>query len=95
MAGIDYTAKIVMTGAYLGRCKAKGCKHSTRLDGFGFGECPEHGSYKLAHVVGSHVPEIKCGAKCRNAVGPSCDCSCGGKNHGAGHGAGLALLHSH
>lgn len=25
-----------------------------------------------------------CDGRCTNAVGPSCDCSCGGKNHGSG-----------
>lgn len=27
----------------------------------------------------------KCGAKCQNATGPSCECECGGKNHGGNH----------
>lgn len=26
----------------------------------------------------------KCDARCRNAKGHNCECSCGGKNHGAG-----------
>lgn len=26
-----------------------------------------------------------CGAKCLASKGPCCECSCGGKNHGAGH----------
>lgn len=26
-----------------------------------------------------------CGAKCLSATGPNCECSCGGKNHGANH----------
>jgi len=25
-----------------------------------------------------------CNSKCMGAVGPNCECSCGGKNHGAG-----------
>ncbi len=28
--------------------------------------------------------ERRCDAKCYNAKHPSCDCVCGGKNHGAG-----------
>lgn len=28
--------------------------------------------------------ECPCDARCTNAPGPSCDCSCGGKNHGTG-----------
>lgn len=26
----------------------------------------------------------RCDAKCYDAAGPSCDCICGGRNHGAG-----------
>lgn len=39
----------------------------------------------LTAVKGRYVEEIPCSAKCRNAVGPSCDCSCGGTNHGCNH----------
>lgn len=28
-----------------------------------------------------------CDARCINAIGPNCECSCGGKNHGAGYSA--------
>jgi hypothetical protein len=28
-------------------------------------------------------PEVKCSAICTNARGHSCDCSCGGANHGS------------
>jgi hypothetical protein len=28
----------------------------------------------------------KCDARCLNATGHNCECSCGGKNHGAGNG---------
>lgn len=27
----------------------------------------------------------QCGARCTSATGPSCDCRCGGANHGSGH----------
>ena len=27
----------------------------------------------------------ECGAKCINSKGPTCECSCRGKNHGNGH----------
>jgi hypothetical protein len=27
----------------------------------------------------------KCDARCMNATGGNCECSCGGKNHGAGN----------
>jgi len=33
----------------------------------------------------ARTSEHKCDSRCTNAVGPNCDCSCGGKNHGSGH----------
>jgi hypothetical protein len=80
------TAALIRSTFTLGRCSAKGCKHSTRSESGAFSaECPEHGRYRLENVIAYEVPEIKCGASCRNAVGPSCDCSCGGANHGCNH----------
>lgn len=38
-------------------------------------------------VKGFEDPNKPCNGKCRGAVGPSCSCSCGGKQHGAAHGA--------
>jgi hypothetical protein len=32
----------------------------------------------------SNPPLHKCDARCMSAKGRSCECSCGGKNHGAG-----------
>lgn len=40
------------------------------------GASPVRGTVSTKHV---------CGAKCLASTGPSCECSCGGKNHGAGH----------
>lgn len=51
------------------------------------GDCPDHGPYRLEQVIGETVPSVACGARCTNAVGPVCDCSCGGANHGRGHAA--------
>lgn len=36
-------------------------------------------------VVGKHNASIKCDARCEHATGGSCECACGGANHGAGH----------
>ena len=33
----------------------------------------------------STPPNHKCDARCLNATGFKCECSCGGKNHGAGN----------
>lgn len=37
----------------------------------------------LKGITGS-LSDRRCNATCLNAKGPSCDCSCGGRNHGAG-----------
>jgi hypothetical protein len=34
-------------------------------------------------VQGTYVAEKKCNAKCLAACGQVCECSCGGRNHGA------------
>lgn len=68
-------------GHSVGRCKD--CKRKHRGDGNAFFvKCGCGATVRLERVVGFFVPEVKCGALCRNAVGPSCDCSCGGANHG-------------
>ena len=57
-------------------------------------QCPEHGKlYRLQLVKGSYREDIKCTSRCWNATGPSCDCSCGGANHGAG--APMKHRHDH
>lgn len=67
-----------MSAFTLGRCPAKGCRHSTRSESAAMaGDCPAHGRYALSYVWGYVVPAVKCGARCRSATGPSCDCACG------------------
>ena len=36
----------------------------------------------MRRVEGKLNREVKCDARCMNAVGPSCECSCAGANHG-------------
>lgn len=36
-------------------------------------------------VEGRVVADKKCDGRCLAATGHSCECACGGKNHGAGH----------
>jgi hypothetical protein len=70
----------------LGRCKTKGCKTRTRSEEGRFSAiCPEHGAYRLSNVYGEFVETVKCGAICQGATGATCDCSCGGANHGVNH----------
>lgn len=39
---------------------------------------------RMEPVRGKLNPLIVCSAKCRSSKGHLCECSCGGKNHGAG-----------
>lgn len=36
-------------------------------------------------VRGTFKASVACNAKCMASVGTTCECSCGGKNHGASH----------
>lgn len=48
--------------------------------------CPTCRRYRqMTTVTGHYNPEHVCNSKCMGAVGPSCDCSCGGQNHGGAH----------
>lgn len=50
--------------------------------------CVEHHRrLRFVPVVGTVDDSVRCSATCTNAIGPSCDCACGGANHGAGHGS--------
>lgn len=45
--------------------------------------CPKCGRLIYGNAIeGTYNPNVKCGAKCRNATGPNCECSCAGENHG-------------
>lgn len=52
--------------------------------------CPFCQSHKIKHMgtvlkhrVTIFHEEVPCDGRCTNAQGPSCDCSCGGENHGS------------
>ncbi len=40
---------------------------------------------KARPVLGIRNPSVKCDARCTEARGFKCECSCGGRNHGAGY----------
>jgi phage terminase large subunit GpA-like protein len=46
--------------------------------------CPKCGRWEWVKggTVNGTVSDHKCGAKCLSAIGPNCECSCGGANHG-------------
>lgn len=52
--------------------------------------CACRGCAKLMYVFpvhGKFSAKHECNAKCLSSHGFICECSCGGKNHGAGHAA--------
>lgn len=76
----------------IGRCRY--CKavivvepqaHQVGRKVFGFCGCRPQGFNVLCKPVRGRVADKTCDSRCVNAVGPSCDCSCGGANHAAGH----------
>lgn len=74
------TAAINYTGRYIGTCKVCKVTRSGRT-------LPKMccGLYlRRKEVLGSAAPSIPCDARCLNAKRTSCDCSCGGGNHGKG-----------
>jgi hypothetical protein len=48
-------------------------------------------SVMLKPVSGTRRADIVCGSKCTNSTGHVCECACGGRNHGAGHGTALTF----
>lgn len=56
-----------------------------RIRGFVLRVC-ECGKTQQGHLVnGRYSDKILCGAKCRSSKGPSCECHCGGKDHGSNY----------
>lgn len=41
------------------------------------------GSHAIAKAVKVTFRAIACDGRCTSAMGPSCSCSCGGRNHGS------------
>lgn len=44
--------------------------------------CP-CGSQAVSRSFTTKVTATKCGGKCTSAVGPKCECECGGRRHGS------------
>jgi hypothetical protein len=48
--------------------------------------CAKHKwQLRFKAINGRYVEGHVCDSRCMNAIGPNCDCSCGGANHGRGH----------
>lgn len=77
-----------LTGLYIGRCPS--CKRVNTRRSPRPWYSPENFTceckrvHKVRPVVGT-VSRTECGPRCTSAIGPACDCKCGGENHGSAH----------
>lgn len=57
-----------------------------RVNGGVVARCDKgHRVFPLRAIKGTYSPDHQCDARCLNAKGHTCTCSCGGANHGRGH----------
>ncbi len=78
------TAKRTVTDQAVAKCRAGHFVRGTwddagRHGGWIYCPCGHRGIAKGLEVK---VTEGKCGGRCQGSIGPVCDCSCGGENHG-------------
>ena len=79
---VDASNKPIMSGIYIQACG--GGKPTVYGGDIEMGVCPSCHKMMDYGVLNAHVvPEHKCDARCMASRGPSCECSCGGANHGA------------
>src|SRR5437868_697702 len=58
-----------------------------------YARCPErHKVFPLRQIKGTYSESHKCDARCLNAKGHDCTCSCGGANHGRGYAVQIATV---
>jgi hypothetical protein len=63
----------------------RGTDGTCRYDGDPAGMCDQCGRpMAWGYLQGHTRADVRCNAVCTHARGHSCDCSCGGANHGAG-----------
>lgn len=93
-AVVEATALRTMGGwtdfdRFIGTCKACKTTFAVTIPGSLFGKevrpCPSCATVTAVSQVFGAVSEGKrCDARCLNAKRSSCECQCGGKNHGGG-----------
>lgn len=76
------TATRTATGTFLGTCSG-GCGTVKTTEKFVRHSC---GAWITAYVpIKSRTTDHECGPRCTSALGPVCDCTCGGEAHGEAH----------
>ncbi len=74
--------KLVPPGVWIESC---GGGRPPVYGGDPLGRCPSCGRKMVYGALMARVSaNVPCDARCTGARGHTCDCSCGGKNHGAG-----------
>lgn len=75
-----------MTARFIGRCGNGHSVSGTNGDFVGGGliRCG-CGLVATVRCMTVRITDHQCGPKCTSALGPVCDCTCGGENHGADH----------
>lgn len=75
-------ANLVPAGVWIDKC---GGGKPTVYGGDPLGVCTGcNRAMAYGKLQATFRPEVSCNAKCTGSRGHVCDCSCGGKNHGAG-----------
>lgn len=65
--------------------KLAGTPYQVGNNGY-FARCPSrHRVFVMKTIKGTYSKDHKCDARCLNAKGHNCTCSCGGANHGRGY----------
>lgn len=73
MVTVEFFTREVAGGSF-----AAGSSEATKVS------CPDCGmAVRLRRLNGKHNPDHVCDARCTNARGSNCECSCAGANHGA------------
>lgn len=95
MNAIKVKPRKVAKNRWFGRCMTDGCKFrrvtESQVNTFpnadnALAHCDNcHHFLRWSRLFASYSAERECNGVCMGAVGPSCDCSCGGENHGKGH----------
>ena len=77
----DATGKYISAGVWV---TATGGGKPTEYDGdVESGICACGKMMSFGKLEGYVNPDVKCDARCTNARGHNCECSCGGLNHGS------------
>lgn len=80
--GVKPGTRLPDTALYIASYKLGGAPLD--VDGEPVIDCPKCGVARRAQKVqGTYSEKKTCNARCLASMGPTCECSCAGKNHGA------------